>query len=192
MKTATIETPNRAVAVHESTGQGPAVVLIHGNPSSSRTFSRQPDGPLGRLFRLIAIDLPGHGESDDAKDPGAYSLPGHARAVHAAVDALGLGGAWFVGRSLGGHVALEMAPDLKEPCGFVIFGAPPIASGESLQEAFLPNPAMKLTFQESVDSMEASAYVAAFFRPGFTDIPRSFSKTFRARTGGRAATSGQA
>jgi pimeloyl-ACP methyl ester carboxylesterase len=69
MRTRKIDTPNGALAVHESAGQGPPVVLIHGNSSSSRVFSRQLDGPLGQRFRLIAVDLPGHGASDDAKDP---------------------------------------------------------------------------------------------------------------------------
>src|SRR5579863_2928596 len=104
MRTRKIDAPNGAIAVHESNGQGSPVVLIHGNSSSSRVFSRQLDGPLGQRFRLIAVDLPGHGASDDAKDPSAYSLPGHARAVRAAVDALGLGEACFAGWSLGGHV----------------------------------------------------------------------------------------
>ncbi len=138
MKTLKIDAPNGAVAVHESAGQGPAVVLIHGNSSSSRAFSRQLEGPLGKRCRLVAVDLPGHGESDDAKDPSAYSLPGHARAVRAVVDALGLGEASFVGWSLGGHVALEMAPDLPRARGFVIFGTPPIASGESLRKRSCP------------------------------------------------------
>ena len=185
MKTQKIDAPNGAIAVHESAGQGPPVVLIHGNSSSSRAFSRQLEGPLGERFRLIAVDLPGHGASDDAKDPSAYSLPGHARALLAVVDALGLHNARFVGWSLGGHIALEMAPDVREPRGFVIFGTPPITSREAMSEAFLPNPAMKFPFQESVDSVEASAYVAAFFRPGFADIPPFFLEDVL-RTDGRA------
>jgi pimeloyl-ACP methyl ester carboxylesterase len=185
MKTQKIDAPNGAIAVHESGGQGPPVVLIHGNSSSSRVFSQQLDGPLGQRFRLIAIDLPGHGASDDAKDPSGYSLPGHARAVRVVVDALGLHKAQFVGWSLGGHVALEMAPDLEEPRGFVIFGTPPLTSREAMSQAFLPNPAMRVTFQERVDSAEASAYVAAFFRPGFGDIP-SFFLDDVLRTDGRA------
>ena len=109
-------------------------------------------GRWAKRFRLIAVDLPGHGVSDDAKDPSAYSLPGHARAVRAVLDAIGIDEAHFVGWSLGGHVALEMAPDLRAPRGFVIFGTPPLTSGEAMSEAFLPNPAMKVTFQKSVDS----------------------------------------
>jgi pimeloyl-ACP methyl ester carboxylesterase len=185
MKTQKIDAPNGAIAVHESAGQGSPVVLIHGNSSSSRVFSRQLDGPLGRCFRLIAVDLPGHGASDDAKDPSAYTLPGHARAVRAALDAVGIDEAHFVGWSLGGHVALEMAPDLIEPRGFVIFGTPPLAAREAMSEAFLPNSAMKVTFQERVDRLEASAYVAAFFRPGFADIPPFFLNDVL-RTDGRA------
>ena len=161
-------------------------MLIHGNSSSSRAFSRQLGGPLGKRFRLVAFDLPGHGASDDAKDPSAYSLPGHAQAVRGAIDALGLGDAWFVGWSLGGHIALEMAPGLTKARGFLIFGTPPIGSREHMQDAFLPNPAMKFSFEETLDGVEASAYLAAFFRPGFDDIAPFFSTTSCAPTGERA------
>jgi pimeloyl-ACP methyl ester carboxylesterase len=112
----------------------------------------------------------------------------HARAVRAALDELAIDEAHYVGWSLGGHVALEMAPDLRGSCGFVIFGTPPLPSGEAMSEAFLPNPAMKFTFQESVDSIEASAYVAAFFSPRFADIPPFFLEDVL-RTDGRARSS---
>jgi pimeloyl-ACP methyl ester carboxylesterase len=185
MKTLRIDTANGAIVVHESAGEGPAVVLIHGNSSSSRAFSRQLEGPLGRQFRLVAVDLPGHGESDDANDPSAYSLPGHARAVRAVVDALDLGGAHFAGWSLGGHVVLEMAPDLPHGRGVVIFGAPPLAVPAAMSRGFRFHPAMKFTFQESINGTEASAYVAAFFKPGFADVPRFFLEDVL-RTDGRA------
>ena len=175
MKTRMIDAPNGAIAVHESPGQGPAAVLIHGNSSSSRAFSRQLEGPLGERFRLVAVDLPGYGASDDARDPSAYSLPGHARAVRAAADALGLQDARFVGWSLGGHVALEMAPDLPVARGFVIFGSPPISFPPPQRgEAFTLNPAMRMIFAEHIDRDQAAALVASMFRPGFTDIPPFF------------------
>jgi pimeloyl-ACP methyl ester carboxylesterase len=174
MNTQTIDTPNGAVAVHESAGSGPALVLLHGNSASSRAFSRQLDGPLGARFRLVAIDLPGHGDSDDAKDPSLYTLRGHAAAARAAVDALGLADARFVGWSLGGHVALEMAPDLPKAKGFVIFGTPPLGVPPAMAEAFLPNPAMNLTFAPSFERAQGAAFVASFFAPDFFDVPPSF------------------
>jgi pimeloyl-ACP methyl ester carboxylesterase len=174
LKTRTIETLNGAVAVHESAGDGPPAVLIHGNSSSSRAFSRQLDGSLGERFRLVAIDLPGYGASDNARDPSAYSLPGHARAVRAAVDALGLDDVRFVGWSLGGHVALENSPDLPRGGDFLIFGTPPVGFQPPMGEAFLPNPAMRTVFAERIDRDQATALVASMFKPGFGDVPPFF------------------
>jgi pimeloyl-ACP methyl ester carboxylesterase len=175
MKTLKIDTPKGAIAVCESAGQGPAAVLIHGNSSSSRVFSRQLEGALGERFRLVAVDLPGHGASDDANEPSAYSLPGHARAVRTVVDAL----------QLGGHVALEMAPDLPSARGFVIFGAPPFAFPPAMANAFLPHPAMGFTFMEKANRDQAAAYVASWFKPGFADVPAFFLDN-ALRTDGRA------
>ena len=185
MKTHKVDTTNGAVAVHESAGQGPALVLIHGNSASSRAFSRQLDGPLGARFRLVAIDLPGHGASDDAKDPSLYTLRGHAAAVRAAIDALGLADARFVGWSLGGHIALELAPELPQAKGFVIFGTPPLAFPPAMAEAFLPNPAMTLSFAPAFERAQGAAYVASFFAPDFFDVPPFFLED-ALRTDGRA------
>ena len=80
-KTTLYHTPNGALAVHQSAGDGPPIVLVHGNSSSSRAFSRQLEGSLGRRRRIVAIDLLGHGRSENASDPAAYLLPGHALAL---------------------------------------------------------------------------------------------------------------
>ena len=193
MKTHMIETPDGRIAAHESSGQGPAAVLIHGNSSSSRAFSKQLDGPLGQRFRLVAIDMPGHGASDDKKEPALYSLRNQRRSLRAAIDALGLADAHLVGWSMGGHFALELAPDLPEARGFCIFGAPPLALPPAMELAFLANPAMGVGFAETIDRKQAAAYVASFFAPrNSTTFPHSLSRTPCARTGGRASGSAPA
>ena len=106
-KTAFFQSPDGAVAVHRSEGAGPPIVLIHGNSCSARSFCRQLDGPLGQRRRLVAIDLAGHGRSENAGDPAAYRLPGLARTLAELAAALGLGEAGFVGWSLGGRIVLE-------------------------------------------------------------------------------------
>src|SRR5262249_11096521 len=70
-------TPHGLIAVEETRGNGPPVLLIHGNSSGRHVFRCQMMGPLARNFRLIALDLPGHGDSSDAPDPThTYTLPG--------------------------------------------------------------------------------------------------------------------
>lgn len=179
-----IQTPYGAIAVHESVGRGPAVVLIHGNSSSSRAFSRQREGPLGERFRLIAVDLPCHGASCDAEDSKLYSLPGYARVIRAVLDALGLSRPRFVGWSMGGHILLEMAPDLPEARGFLIFGTPPVAL-PPIGGEFLASLDLDAVFAEHLERDRADAFVASLFAMGFCDIPPFFVDDVL-RTDGRA------
>ena len=180
-----IDGPFGQIAVRDSGGDGPAVVLLHGNSESSRAFQRQLDGPLGRTRRLVAYDLMGHGASADAADPAAYLLPGHAKALVALVEALGLQEATFAGWSLGGHILLEAAPDLPAARGFAIFGTPPIPFPAPIERAFLPNPLLGVGFSADITREQAEGYVQAGFAPGFTDIPAFFVEDVL-RTDGRA------
>lgn len=87
-------------------GAGPTVVCIHGLGASKASFLPTV-AALADGFRVIAIDLPGFGDSD--KPLGApYHPPFFARAVTALLDALGEERAHLVGNSLGGRVALEV------------------------------------------------------------------------------------
>ncbi|MCW5775631.1 MAG: alpha/beta fold hydrolase [Phycisphaeraceae bacterium] len=87
------------------------VVLLHGSPGQAFDFVRL--GPLlARERRVIAIDLPGFGNSD-AFVP-SYSNRAHAHAVLEVLDALNIERAHLVGWSNGGGVALhaaDIAPD---------------------------------------------------------------------------------
>jgi pimeloyl-ACP methyl ester carboxylesterase len=174
------------IAWRQSAGTGPAIVLVHGNSASSKAFARQLDGPLGQKHRVIAFDLPGHGDSDNATEPAAtYNMPGYARVLRDVVAHLGVGDAVFVGWSLGGHIVLEAAPDLPEAAGFAIFGTPPLAFPPAMEQAFLPNPAMAFTFTRDLSDEQAHAYVAVAFRPGTADFP-AFMVDDVLRTDGRA------
>ena len=116
----------------------------------------------------------GHGRSADASDPAAYLLSGHARSLIALLTARGIEDSILVGWSLGGHILLEAAPDLAGARGLMIFGTPPIGFPPAMDKAFLPNPAMQVGFVPEITPEMAKAYVAAFFAPGFADIPAFF------------------
>ena len=87
-----------------SHGRGPAVVLLHGVSESAAIWA--PLFPELRGFRLLAVDLPGHGLSD----PVAFrrgQVREHARAlIEDILDALGLDEVPVIGHSLGGMFAL--------------------------------------------------------------------------------------
>jgi pimeloyl-ACP methyl ester carboxylesterase len=92
-------------------GTGEPVVALHGLGGTKISFLPTAAG-LASEFRVIAMDLPGFGDSD--KPLGApYDARYFARAVVALLDSLGLERVHVVGNSMGGRVALEVG--LRHP-----------------------------------------------------------------------------
>lgn len=124
------QTSDGTIKATVSTGAGMPLVLLHGSGSARGVFSRLLRGPLAARYRMIALDLPGHGESDDAERPTeTYTLPGLARAVSEALDRLGVDHCVIFGWSLGGHIALEMLSFRQHIAGIMLSGVPPIGRG---------------------------------------------------------------
>ena len=92
-------------------GEGPAIVLIHGITGSSSTWD-QVLPQLSRDFTVLAPDLLGHGDS--AKPRGDYSLGAYASGIRDLMVALEIDRATFVGHSLGGGVAMQLAYQFPE------------------------------------------------------------------------------
>jgi len=151
------------ISVLDSEGDGPVVLMIHGNSSCKAVFRHQFDSPLGGRLRLIAMDLPGHGVSGDARDPAtAYTLNGYADAAVEVLDRLGVTRATVLGWSLGGHVALNMISRFSGLTGVMISGTPPIdGSAEGFAQAFRQNAHMALAGSDRWGEGDAEAYARA-------------------------------
>jgi pimeloyl-ACP methyl ester carboxylesterase len=105
-----LSTKRLAISTMEA-GQGPAVLALHGLGATKGSFLPTL-AALADRFRVIAIDLPGFGDSD--KPIGApYDARFFAHAVVDVLDALELDRAHLIGNSLGGRIALELA--LRDP-----------------------------------------------------------------------------
>lgn len=87
-------------------GSGRKLLLIHGLGGSWRSWSPVIDA-LAAKREVIAIDLPGHGESAAQADSGSFS--GLVRSVEEYIADHGLAGIDVVGTSLGGRLVLELA-----------------------------------------------------------------------------------
>lgn len=80
----------------------PALVLIHGTGGHAETYCRNM-GPLSEHFRVLAIDMIGHGYTD--RPDAAPDVAAYARHVVAVLDTLGIDRAHVSGESLGAMVA---------------------------------------------------------------------------------------
>ena len=90
-------------------GTGEPVVLIHGLDSSARVNWQMPGtiDALAKDHQVIAIDLPGYGESDKPADPAAYGEQ-WVDDVILLLNHLNIRKAHIVGYSMGGMVALKL------------------------------------------------------------------------------------
>ncbi|HEX9833698.1 MAG TPA: alpha/beta fold hydrolase [Mycobacterium sp.] len=94
-------------------GAGQVLLLVHGI-GGSRDCWRDVVHKLAARYRVIAVDLLGHGQSD--KPRGDYSLGAFAVWLRDFLDALNISEATVIGHSFGGGVALQFAHQHKEYC----------------------------------------------------------------------------
>lgn len=118
------------IGVTDAGGQGFPLLLLHGSGASKEVFTHQLESDLSAQYRLIALDLPGHGASSNATDPSrAYTITGYADAVRDVLRQLGVKRAAVFGWSLGGHIAIELAGSTELVAGLMLTGAPPVGRG---------------------------------------------------------------
>jgi pimeloyl-ACP methyl ester carboxylesterase len=155
-----IRTSHADIAVRQSAGRKMPTLLIHGNSSSKEIFNQQFASALGQEYRLIAIDLPGHGNSSDAFDPHrSYSMVGYADAVVEVLEHLGIDEVAVIGWSLGGHIGMEMMALYPLLTGLMIIGAPPVGSSpDAIRQGFRDHPDLLLAGKQEFTDADVEAF----------------------------------
>lgn len=102
-----------------------AIIFIHGELQQSAIWEQQlKDDLLLEEFRLIALDLPGHGRSGRSIVPEDYSIPGMARQLAECINAMPWPNYVLVGLSSGTNLISEALPHLSvAPKGLFFAGA---------------------------------------------------------------------
>lgn len=107
MRAITMNIPYKNTSIHFTVnGQGPVLVLLHGFTESLSIW----DGFTKRLSafsRIVAIDLPGHGQSGCLGQ--VHTMEEMARCVRTVLDHLEISRCTMVGHSMGGYVSLAFA-----------------------------------------------------------------------------------
>ncbi|CAM3584378.1 alpha/beta fold hydrolase [Smaragdicoccus niigatensis] len=188
---------------YERHGAGEPLVLIHGIGHNRKAWSHMIPH-LARYFDVIAVDLPGHGDSA-ALDLEGRDIAEVFRAEFLALfDSLGIDKPHVVGNSLGGRIALELASygDVRgataiSPAGFwassleflyteVLFASVVLAAqasgplGNAVVESPIGRNALKIFMERParLDRSEVSGMLNGFrkARPALKSIIKQASK----------------
>lgn len=118
------------IALTKPVGPDGAPLLVLGASLGTSSVLWEDALPaLAEQYRVVVVDLPGHGASKPARDP--FTIGAIADAVAQAVEELGERHVLYAGVSLGGAVGLELL--LRHPG--LVRAAAIIASGASLGAA---------------------------------------------------------
>lgn len=153
-------------------GDGEVLLLLHGMAGSSATW-RSVLGPLSRTYRVIAPDLPGHGQS--SKPRSDYSLGAFAALLRDLLDGIGVTGATVVGHSLGGGVAMQFLyqhPDYAR--GLILIGSGGLGPDVGLTLRLLSAPGAELIMPIIAPQpvLNAGERVLSWFRNAGIESPR--------------------
>lgn len=91
---------------HTRTGRGKPLLLVHGLGGSCRSWDTISPA-LAQTREVIALDLPGHGQTPEEADSGTFD--GLARSLDNWLVAKDFAGIDMVGSSMGARLVLEMA-----------------------------------------------------------------------------------
>ena len=118
--------------------KGQTVLLVHGAYDNHKVWSAQYQY-LERDHTPLALDLPGHGES---QGPGISNSKGFREFIKAFVDVMGLTSFVFAGHSMGGSMALDYTLHYPEALeGLILVGsAPKWDDSEELIEMWKADP----------------------------------------------------
>lgn len=93
---------------YEEAGQGAPLVLLHGLGETNEFWEYQIPF-FAKRFRVIAVELPGFGQS--LRSGEGYSIAGMAQAVWELLDHLALKKFYLLGHSMGGAIAQQLTLD---------------------------------------------------------------------------------
>lgn len=136
-------------------GSGRSVLLIHGLGGSIESWSQNIDA-LSQESRVLALDLPGFGQSDKPKI--SYTILFYRNFVAKFMESLGINNASIVGSSLGGQIAAELAVTRPALLDRLVLSNP----AGALPRSFRGSPAlrryMKVTSARSLEEVKRALY----------------------------------
>lgn len=160
-------TTDSGVSIHyEERGTGHPLVFIHGWGMSGRVWEFQAE-LFASLFRVITLDLRGHGDSSLPEGAG-FAMAGLAGDVASLLKNLYLANATLIGWSLGAQVALEAVSASRDRLSALVLsgGTPRFSSGDGFDFGLPPQEVRGMALRVKRDRTRT---MGDFFRNMFVD-----------------------
>ena len=123
------------------------IVFIHGNSSSSCYWKTALESNLANSYTLLAIDLPGHGDTPRSTTPETdYTIQGMAKQVVSFLKTQIQDNFILIGHSLGCNIIGEIAPELKGCVGILLTGPSIIGKNLTAGDVMQENPTITPLF----------------------------------------------
>lgn len=154
---------------YRDTGDGTPLLLLHQTPCHLGQFDAAYALLARGGIRAIGVDTPGYGQSDPPR--GTPTIAGHARAVAAVLDHLGIDAVDALGHHTGASIAAELAVAEPRRVRRVILNGPPLFTPDE-RAAYLaaiaaaPRPAL----QADGSHLKAVWDRRVRFTPGWTSV----------------------
>ncbi len=155
---------NSILMNYEMKGEGSNLVLIHGAGDNLNMWYHQVP-VFSEGYRVITYDVRGSGNTESPE--GEYSLELFAVDVYELMKALNVSNGYFLGYSMGGRIALELAIKHPEMVGGLILANTPVMAvrhtpEEQNRRPMIPSIESKGHMKTFAEMMAASAFSPDF------------------------------
>ncbi|KAA9037652.1 alpha/beta hydrolase [Ginsengibacter hankyongi] len=139
--------------------QAETIFFIHGNSSSSRVWRKQVESPLLAAYRLITVDLPSHGNSDQLPPYADFSVLALGQIMAIVINELINDKPYIIcGSSLGTNIVVEMIVNNCSPKGIVLAGPCIVGERFGMDKMILPGADVSPIFADNVPKELVNKY----------------------------------
>lgn len=146
MKHGFVQTSNGRLHYLEA-GKGEPLVLLHSNGASAFQYEQVMPG-FAERWRVLALDMPGHGDSDPITRH--YQIEMYAQAVVSFLDALNIERAAVAGDSVGGSICIALARDHAKRTRPVIISECPLRDNAEWEKTW---PRIEATYSQPTNTL---------------------------------------
>lgn len=134
------------------------IIFIHGNSNSANLWHNQFSNPNWKDYRMIALDLPGHGQSSVAEN---YDLLSISSIVAEWINKVCKQKSYLLcGLSLGGNIIAEILPSLiHQPNGICLISSNPVGKNVKPEEVIADPLVQEVLFTENAAMPSVTSYL---------------------------------